>query len=163
MATEARYEMYGDSPNGGGPPGWTKGAAAGLAGTGALLVLGRRRRRRKAAAKAKELESAASNRARSALRMVQNAAAAAPTLAKSAAAAAPELAKSLPDRTKPLASKAGDFSSTARSGVTSWRKDLNEGKWQAWAALLAGIWVLMRLAERRQTKRLTRALASARA
>ena len=120
--------------------------AAGLAGGGAILML-RRRRKRRQRLRARELESAAAHRARGALALVQ-----------SAAAAAPELMKALPDRTKDLTAKAEDLSHSARTGM-----DLGEGKWQAWAAALAGGWLLMRLAERRQTRRLTRAIAGSRA
>lgn len=162
MATAQDYSSYSTASND-GPPGWTKGAAAaGLAG-GAMLVLRRRRKRRQAKSRARELEAAAANRAKGALQLVQAAAQAAPALVKSATQAAPGLVKSLPDRTKDLSAKADDLSDSARTGVRSWRRDLGEGKWQAWAATIAGAWLLMRLAERRQTQRLTRALAASRA
>ena len=149
MATASNFETYGASPDQ-GSPSWAKGAAAaGLAGGGAILML-RRRRKRRQRLRARELESAAAHRARGAL-------------VQSAAAAAPELMKALPDRTKDLTAKAEDLSHSARTGMRTWRKDLGEGKWQAWAAALAGGWLLMRLAERRQTRRLTRAIAGSRA
>jgi MYXO-CTERM domain-containing protein len=151
MATAQDSNSYSTASND-GPPSWTKGAAAAGVAGGAMLVLRRRRKGRQAKSRARELEAAAANRARGALQLVQ-----------AAAQAAPALVKSLPERTKDLSSKADDLSNSARTGVRSWRKDIGDGKWQAWAATVAGAWLLMRLAERRQMHRLTKALTASRA
>jgi hypothetical protein len=133
------------------PPPMAKAmaGAAVLAG-GVVMILARQRRRHKkeAAARAAEMQARTLELARKA-----------PAKIKDAIGVAARVASSVPIQADDVSARAQDITHGIGGGLKAWGEGLREGRWQAWAGTLGGVWVLIHLDERRHLKRLTRVLS----
>jgi len=148
QGTYVDFQKDGQRP---GPPPMTKAlaGAAALAG-GVVMVMARRRRRHKkeAAARAAEVQARTIELARKA-----------PAKIKDAIGAAARVASAVPIQADDVSARAQDIGHGIGGGLKAWSDGLREGRWQAWAGTLGGVWVLIHLDERRHLKRLTRVLS----
>jgi hypothetical protein len=116
---------------------WRKPAAllAGGGGTALLLINRRRRKKATAAERARETARELPGKAREAALEI-------PGKARDAA-------RELPERAEEVGDAVGRALGALMDG-------LKKGQWQAWAALLGGVWLLFRLGEVRELKRIRR-------